>query len=390
VTLTTTNPIQTRDREPMADFLADVRARRQEIEDGRRLPGSILRGLRATGLARLSVPRRFGGDEADPMGFMTTVEEVARADASTAWCLWIYASAPWFLSRADDCVAQAVYADGPDVLIASPLAPKGVATPTAGGYRLRGRWPFASGSDGADWFVCRATLAGAGATAGGPPAMRLMLVPSGSVERLDTWWTAGLCGTGSGDVVVDDLFVPESYAIDFDRGSRRWPERLYDFPHRGLACVSAAIALGIAREALDEFVDLALAKTPTFGSSRLAERSRVQLQVARAEAELGGARAFLHQTVEDVWESVLFGGSVPDRQHALLRAAANHACRAAAGVVDTAYGAGGGTSIYRSSSFQRHFRDVHALTQHFFHSEDVDEMAGRVLLGIADVGSVRL
>ncbi|MEA2686474.1 MAG: indole-3-acetate monooxygenase [Actinomycetota bacterium] len=392
MTLTTMDHVPILRRGSMADFVADVRCRRQEIEDGRRLPAPVLQGLVDAGLARLCVPRRFGGDETDPIGFMAVVEEVARADASTAWCLWIYSSAPWFLSRAADGVADELFADGPDLLIASPLVPKGVATPTAGGYRLSGRWPFASGSQGADWLVCRAVVAGAraGEAGGGPPAMRLMLVPAASVTTVDTWWTSGLCGTGSGDVVVDDVFVPEPHAIDFDGAGSRWPESLYSFPHRGLACVSAAIALGVARDSLDEFIGLAQAKTPTFGSSRLAERSQVQTKVARAEAELGSARAYLHQSVGEAWESVLSTGSVPARLQAMLRAAANHACRAAAGVVDTVYNAAGGTSIYRSSPLQRSFRDIHSVTQHFFHSEDVDEQAGRVLLGVDDLGATRL
>ncbi len=370
---------------PLAEFLDDVRSRREEIEDARRLPEAVLRGLVDSGLGRLCVPHRFGGDETDPLGFMRTVGEVARADASTAWCLWLYSSAPWFLAYADEETSGEVYAAGPDVLIASPLAPKGVAAPVAGGYRLSGRWPFASGSNGADWFVCRAVVAGST-----PPAMRLMLVASESVQRVDTWWSTGLCGTGSGDVVIDDVFVPERHAIDFDGGTRRWPERLYAYPHRGLACVSASIALGVARDALDEFVSLARAKTPAMGSGRLAERPLVQVKVARAEAELGAARAFLDQSVADSWEAVLSGGSAPARQQALVRAAANHACRSASAVVDTVYAAAGSSSVYRSSPLQRHFRDVHAVTQHFFHSEDVDQQAGSVLLGIDDIGALRL
>ncbi len=370
---------------PLTDFLGDLRARRDEIEEARRLPGPVLEGMLAAGLGRLCVPRRFGGDETDPIGFMRTVEEVARADASTAWCLWLYSSAPWFLAHAHDDTADEVYAAGPDQLIASPLAPRGVALPTPGGYRLSGRWPFASGSNGADWFICRAVVAGST-----PPATRLMLVESASVQRLDTWWTAGLCGTGSGDVVIDDLFVPKRHAIDFDEGIRRWPERLYAFPHRALACVSAVIALGIARDALDAFVELAGAKTPAMGSGRLAERPLVQVKVAKAEAELGAARAFLYQSVEDAWESVLSGTPVPPRRQALLRAAANHACRSASGVVDAVYATAGSSSVYKSSPLQRHFRDIHAVTQHFFHSEDVDQMAGQVLLGVGDGASLRL
>ncbi len=366
---------------PLALFGDVLRSRRGDIEKLRRLPDEVLTGLLSVGLGRLCVPRRFGGDETDPVGFMRIVEEVARADAATAWCVWIYGSAPWFLAHADGDVAAEVWSGGPDVLIASPLAPCGVAEPAVGGYRLSGRWPFASGSVGADWVVCRAALAGS------PRSTRLMLVPAASVVCVDTWSSVGLCGTGSGDVVIDDLFVPEPFAIDFDGGVRRWPEPLYGFPHRGLAAVSATIALGIARDALDELVSLAATKHPALGSGRLAERPVVQAAVARAEVELGSARAFLYECTEDVWRAVLGGGAVPDRGQAMLRAAANHTCRTAARVVDLAYGTAGGSSVYRSSPLQKHFRDIHTLTQHFFHSDEIDEMAGRVFLGVTGLPS---
>ena len=363
---------------PLGPFLGDLRSRRAEIEAQRRLPDDILYGLAAVGLRRLCVPRRFGGDEIDPVGFARVLEEVAKADAATAWCVWTYGSAPWVLAYAADDVAAEVWSTGPDVLIASLLSPSGVTRPAAGGYRLTGRWPFASGSIGAHWLVCRATVAGT------PGALRLMLVPAASVRCLDTWSSAGLCGTGSGDVVVDDVFVPEAFAIDFDAGSRRRPEPLYAFPHRGLACGSAAIALGIARDALDELVSLAATKRTAFGAGPLAERPAVQAGAARAEAELGAARAFLYQCTATAWESVLRDGDVPARHQAMLRAAANHACRAAVRVVDFAYTTAGGTSVYRSSPLQRHFRDIHTVTQHFFHSDEIDEMAGRVLWGVHD------
>lgn len=368
----------------LAPFLDGLRSRRGEIEDQRRLPDDVLDGLRAAGLGRLCVPRRFGGDETDPVAFVRLLENVARADAATAWCVWIYGSAPWFLAHAGDDVAAEVWATGPDVFIASPLTPAGVAEPRIGGYRLSGRWPFASGSAAADWLVCRATVAGT------PGGLRLMVVPAAAVRCVDTWDAPGLCGTGSGDVVIDGVFVPESFAIDFDAGARRWTEALYAFPHRGLAAGSAAIALGIAREALDELVRLAATKKTSFGSGRLGERPAVQGAVARAEAELAAARALLHQCTEEAWDAVLSQGAVPIRRQAMLRAAANHACRSAAQVVDVAYSTAGATSVYRSSPLQRQFRDIHTLTQHFFHSEEIDEMAGRALLGIDDGSPSRL
>ena len=225
-----------------------------------------------------------------------------------------YASAPWFLAYASASAIDAVYGDGPDALVASPLAPTGRATPVDGGVRVSGRWPFASGGHHCDWFLCRVVLEGG-------REQRLVLLPTYEVARLDTWRPNGLSGTGSGDVAVDDVFVPSERVVAFGQGPRRWSEPLYSFPHHGLACGSAAIALGIAQDALDTFVTLAAAKKPAGSSRRLAEREAVQLQVARAEAELGAARAFLHQATGDVWDDVL--------QHRLV--APSPACPAEAG-----------------------------------------------------------
>ena len=279
-------------------FLAGLRESREEIEANRCLTDQVVRGLVDAGLARLCVPHRLGGDQADPVALARCLEAVARADASTAWCVWIYASAPWFLAYASAAAIDAVYGDGPDALVASPLAPTGRATPVDGGVRVSGRWPFASGGRHCDWFLCRVVLEGG-------REQRLVLLPTYEVARLDTWWPNGLSGTGSGDVAVDDVFVPSERVVAFGQGPRRWSEPLYSFPHHGLACGSAAIALGIAQDALDTFVTLAAAKKPAGSSRRLAEREAVQLQVARAEAELGAARAFLHQATGDVWDDVL-------------------------------------------------------------------------------------
>ncbi|MEA2842507.1 MAG: indole-3-acetate monooxygenase, partial [Actinomycetota bacterium] len=168
----------------------------------------------------------------------------------------------------------------------------------------------------------------------------------------------------------------------FGLGPRRWQEPLYSFPHHGLACGSAAIALGIAQDALDTFVTLAAGKNPAGSWRRLAEREAVQLQVARAEAELGAARAYLHQATGDVWDEVVRGGAASLRRRAVLRLAANHACRVATGVVDGAHHAAGSSAVPRTSVLGRHLRDVHTVTQHKFHSDEIDEIAGRVLLGL--------
>ena len=211
----------------------------------------------------------------------------------------------------------------------------------------------------------------------------MLLLPAGEVEILDTWTVAGLCGTGSHDMVVTDAFVPASRAVSLVTDPPRQPGPLYAFPLFGLLAVGiAAVALGLGRAAVDELTDLAGVKVPTGSRRRLAQRSAVQADVAQAEARLRSGRAFLLDAVGAAWTSACAGDAISLEQRALLRTAATHATREAAATVDLAYEAGGGTSVYATSPLQRHFRDVHVVTQHVMVAPATYELAGRVLLGI--------
>jgi alkylation response protein AidB-like acyl-CoA dehydrogenase len=251
---------------------------------------------------------------------------------------------------------------------------------------MNGRWAFASGSQHCAWLMGGCLVQGPGGTEGsgdGVPDARVLLLPAGEVEIIDTWTVAGLCGTGSHDMVVTDAFVPASRAVALTSDAPRQPGALYAFPLFGLLAVGiAAVALGLGRAAIDELTDLAGVKVPTGSRRRLAQRGAVQSEVAQAEARLRSGRAFLLDAVGAAWTSACAGDTISLEQRALLRAAATHATREAAATVDLAYEAGGGTSIYASSPLQRHFRDVHVVTQHTMVAPPTYELAGRVLLGI--------
>jgi len=215
------------------------------------------------------------------------------------------------------------------------------------------------------------------------PDSRLMLFPASDARIIDTWTVSGLRGTGSHDIAVDDLFVPASRSLSLitDRPRERGP--LYVFPVFGLLALGiAAVALGIARRAIDELIRLAAGKTPTGSRRPLAERPVVQAQVAEAEAALGSARAFTFETVAAAWQAARAEGMLDVRQRALLRLAATHATLAAARAVDLAYHAGGGTAVYATSQLQRQFRDIHVVTQHMMVAPATLEVVGRILLGL--------
>jgi alkylation response protein AidB-like acyl-CoA dehydrogenase len=217
----------------------------------------------------------------------------------------------------------------------------------------------------------------------GRPDIRLVLFPATEAEVIDTWSVSGLRGTGSHDMEVHEVRVPEERTTSLltDAPIERGP--LYAFPIFGLLALSiAGVALGIARAAIDEFGRLAGGKTPTLSARRLAERQATQATVARSEAKLRAARELLYAEIERGWNEARRRGEVSVDEKAALRLAATHATTASAEVVDDAYTLGGGTSIYETSPLQRHFRDVHAATQHMLVGPQTWELTGRVLLGL--------
>ena len=272
----------------------------------------------------------------------------------------------------------------PNSPCAGIAAPAGVATRVDGGVRVTGRWPFASGITHAEWL-----WTGCMVHEGGKPRMTPMgpeiihlCVPISDVKVHDTWFVSGLSGTGSNDVSVDDVFVPERRIFDLFDPAKHRPEPLYQMPSLGwFVAQVAAVSIGIGRAALDELIELAQKKIPTLSTVVLADKPAAQLEVARAEAALASARAFLHSSVEDLWQTAKAGRSPTPRQLAMNRVASSNAANTGASVARRAHVMAGGSSIYADSSLQRHMRDAEAITHHFTVAPHVWEDAGRVFLG---------
>jgi indole-3-acetate monooxygenase len=258
------------------------------------------------------------------------------------------------------------------------FAPLGVATRVEGGYRVRGRWPFASGCRHASHVMGGAMLA----TDAGKPVPLSVLFESSQVRIHDTWDTSGLRGTGSHDFEAEDVFVPDSHVFSLF-GRPRHDAPLYRQPFFGLlASGVAAVTLGIARGAIDALVELAAVKTPGGAKRTIAHRELVQRDVARADGMVRAARSRLLESVAEAAAEVAATGQASVLTRAHVRIAACHAASEAARAVDLAYEAGGGSSIYARSPLQRAFRDVHTATQHVMVSASAATMAGRVLLGV--------
>jgi alkylation response protein AidB-like acyl-CoA dehydrogenase len=338
------------------------------IESERRLPREAVDALVRAGVFKLLVPKVYGGAQVHPATVLAVIEQIARADGSAGWCTMIGATSGLMSVYLEDDLAREVY--GPDdAITCGVFAPMGRATPVDDGYRVSGRWPFASGCEHSQWRM-------GGAIVGSDPEIRSVLFRASETKVIDTWDTSGLRGTGSHDIEVTDVVVPRSrtFALLGDRPKHEG----YTLPFFGvLASGVAAVGLGIARAAIDTFVATAKTKTPPGSKRTLAHRETVQIDVASAEAKLRAARAFLFEAVE---EAVSDPQSLAARAN--VRLAAAHAAAEAEAATTLMYRAGGGSAIYAKSPLQRQFRDAHVVTHHVMVSATATRLAGRALLGL--------
>jgi indole-3-acetate monooxygenase len=352
----------------------EIRRRAPEFEAARRLPQDLVAKLAEAGLFHSCVPARWGGGELPARDVLLAIEEVARADGAAGWVVMIGATTGVLAASLPDAFAREIYGTNPRVVTGGAAAPLGSARRVDGGHRVTGRWPFGSGCQHSDWLVGGTVMDG-GET-------RIVYFARDQVEIFDTWHTGGLRGTGSHDFAVTDAFVPEGRSVLLgSRPNEGGP--LYRLPVFGLLALGVcAVALGIARRALDELVALAGAKMPTGSARNLASRAVVQRQVGLGEAALRSARAFVFSAVDDAWRIALRGESLPVETRANLRLAAANAAWSAARAVDLAYHAAGGTSVYDASPLSRCFRDVHVATQHMMVAQPIFEVVGRAVLGL--------
>ena len=368
-----------------------ISAAADQIEQERRLPAEIVDALVGAGLFRMLVPASMGGGEADLITFAEVVEEIAKADASTAWCLGQAAGSAPVAAFMDQEAARTIFTDPRAVVAWGPGA--GTAVAVEGGYRLSGKWSFASGCHHSTWLGGTAKVVTQDGTpclrADSSPDMRRLLFPTSCAEFTDIWHVSGLRGTGSDQYAVEDLFVAEPFAVVAAPNGlplqdvRYEPGRQYAFPLTLVHAIGfAAVALGIARSVQDAFIELAGAKTPRNWTIVLREDGVVQSQVARSEAGLRSARGFLHDTVRDAWAAAGPTGMIPIEQRILIRLSATHAIHTAVQVVDTIFHAAGATAIFASNPFERRFRDIHAVMQQIQGSQAHFKTVGQFFLGL--------
>jgi alkylation response protein AidB-like acyl-CoA dehydrogenase len=362
-----------------------IREHADASEAQRHQHAAIARALARANLFRVAVPKSLGGLECHPEVQIKVIEEVSRLDGGAGWALMIGIETmgiigPYF----DRATMLETFAD-PDFITAGALNPLGHATRVDGGYRISGQWPFASGVHNATHFIGQSILHVGDERARDDQGVTLLetLIPAGEFEILDTWHVSGLRGSGSHDVRVDDVFVPDVRVCQMARQTLDETGTLFRIPpYSRLAYNKVGVATGIARAAIDHFVDLAVVKTPRGSVNKLRERPDAHRAVAEAELTLGSARSYALEVVREIWDQVE-AGEVPDRKlRARLQLACSGACNASVQAVEKVYAAAGASANFVSNPLERCMRDVLVVRQHIMVSPQWLDGAGRVLLGL--------
>jgi alkylation response protein AidB-like acyl-CoA dehydrogenase len=371
--------------EAARDLASTIAARAADTEAQRRLPADLALQIADAGLFRMAVPRRLGGAEASPTEIFTVLETVAQADAATGWCVMIAGTTALAAAWLPEHHAEAIFAD-PRAITGGVFAPMGKAIVDGDDFIVSGRWAWASGSANCQWLIGGAAILDDGVMRtlpNGAPDHRMMFMPAGDVELIDTWDTLGMRGTGSGDMAAKDVRIPADRSVSFMTDAPRDPGPLYAFPPFGLLALGiAAVASGNAMAALADFKTLATAKKAAGSARVLAERGTVQTDYAKAEASLHAARALAEATIARAWEEAHRGAALGLETRARLRLAATYLTRTAAEVTRIAYDMAGGTAVYSSHPLQRRLRDAEVATQHMMIAPPTYELTGRVLLGL--------
>ena len=354
-----------------------------EIERTRRLTPAVTSALVENGLYRALLPKSFGGAEAPLEIFMQMQEEIAKADASTAWCLGQCSVCAMTAAYLEADAANEIFNTPPGILAWGAIAHEVKAV--GGGYIANARWDFASGMRQASWLGAHVRIVEADGTprhkADGSPEIRTILFPATSATMHDVWDVIGLKGTGTDSYSVENLLIPEKFAaLRDDPNAVREKGPLYKLTTNAVFGMGfAATSLGVARATLDAAIELARTKLPQ-GLAAMRENNAVQGMIGRTEATLRAARAYLYTTAAEIWRDLERGDRLTEAHRIALRIATTWTIHQSAAVVDTAYHMAGATSVFAANPFERRFRDMHAIAQQIQARDTHYEDAGKAIL----------
>ena len=371
----------------VGDLAPLLRKHAPEAERNRCLSAAVVDAMREADLYTMARPQAYGGLELDPVSSFRIIEEVARYDSAAGWNLNLSTAGDYIPAWLPDDGAEEILSTQRLVFSASFNPNPGGAVAVDGGYRVNGQWRFVSGCQQAAWFLLLCPLMDGDKPVldeQANPTMLFVSLPAAQVTIMDTWYTLGLRGTGSHNIEITDQFVPDRRAAalaPLEKPGSAFTGPLYRLTIWPPIALLAAPALGIARASVDDFVALARGKTPSFTGTTLADRQVVQRQVAQADAHVRAGRAFLHQVFGDAWDVAVRRAPIELDRKLVMQLATSHAVSSAAAAVDLVHAAAGTSAIRDEQPFQRHFRDMHTLTQHAFSSAQRFESVGALMLG---------
>ena len=340
---------------------------RDEGEEERQISAAIIDAMNSEGFFRLWLPREYGGAELDLLTYLKAIEELSRLDSATGWMLGILGTSGALAALLPDAGAKELFSG--TELCAGSVIPRGRAVPVEGGYRVTGRWPLMSGCHHASWIGGCSLIFDEGApgprmTEHGAPDFTLMVMKSTDGAIIDTWQSTGMRGTGSADFAVENVFVPAHRSFGVFTTQSRLESPLYRLRIDQLFFTGlSVVGLGIARAAIDAFMEIARQKTPTLSQSALASRPTIHAEVAKAEAKYQAARALMHEVAGEI-DKAIAAGPMTEELEARRRLACVYAGEACEDVVDAMYRLGGTSVIYSGHRLDRCLRDIHTVNQH--------------------------
>ncbi|MEV5835433.1 acyl-CoA dehydrogenase family protein [Nocardia sp. NPDC052112] len=360
--------------EEVADQLA---ATAEETERIGKLSDESAELIRQAGVMRLLQPTDFGGYAAHPQDFAEAVMAVARRCGSTGWVCGVGGVHPWEMALMDRKVQNEVWGENPDTWIASPYAPQGIATPTDGGYILKGHWNFSSGTDHCDWIFLGALLGDTDGQPTQPSKVLHVVLPRDDYTIVDdSWDVIGLSGTGSKDVIVDGAFIPSYRTIEADvvatgevaaeRAGRT--DTVYRLPFWTMFPLGITSAvIGIAEGALDAHLHYQRDRVSAMGT-KIKDDPYVLYAISEAAAEIAASRTQLLDGVGRLYDLADAGKSITFEDRSLVRRNQVRCAWRAVAAVDAIFARSGGNAVRRQNVMQRFWRDAHVGLQHAIHT----------------------
>ncbi|MBX2857801.1 MAG: flavin-dependent monooxygenase [Cellvibrionaceae bacterium] len=361
--------------EILSDLLTNVRSRRDEFEQLRYIPRDVVEQFKKAGVYRAFVPKKFGGDEKTPRQFLEVIEKIAQADGSAGWVASFGVGSIYLSSLHPDIYAE-IFKNSPDTVFAGCVFPPQAATYANHQYKVKGVWPYGSGSMCADYIGVGIKCEQSGKL----PQMAVMPADQVNINQ-DSWKVHGMASTGSFDVKVDNVLVDENWV--FERGSKSNLEgTIARYPPLSLATqVLAVTTLGIAREAVNMVLQLADKGGSITGAANIADRDHGRLQLAKAEAKIRSSRAYFYESIDDAWQTLSSGDELKPEQINMLRLSSTHLTRECTEVVNICYRLEGLQAAQYSNHMSRCYRDTSTANLHAFMGEATYLNAGAMLFG---------